>query len=91
MRPMDFLDLQNVSALDDAQYRTFVDWLKQHFSEKFRHAKNEPQNVRAAVTAYRAYCQKVGLSSGEFTDFFRVDTPCILDRAGIPKPRRIRQ
>jgi len=71
---------------DPERYATFVDSLVSRTSSSLRNATDDIA-TRAAIRAFLEEGCAAGLTSEELIDFFCVDTPSIIDRAGITPAR----
>jgi hypothetical protein len=79
---MDYENIADLNDLTPEQYDEFVDWLKERTSKDLRAAKGNADQIRAAIERYLKRCAHSQITRGEYTDFFRVDDPSILDLAG---------
>jgi hypothetical protein len=66
----------------EESYSAFVEWLRMETASSLQQAKGDSRAIVAAITAYLEAGSNAHLTSGELVDFFCVDTPSILDRAG---------
>ena len=82
---MDYETITDLDALTPDQYDGFVDWLKESTAGDLRKAAAAPGGVQGAVGRYLARCARCSITRGEFTDFFCVDDPNILDMAGFSR------
>ena len=66
----------------DDDYFAFVEWLENETAPNLQRAKGDKGAIAAAITNYLETGYTAHLTSGELLDFFCVDTPSILDKAG---------
>ena len=65
------------------EYMLFIAWLTDTAVASLEGAKRNPSLIRAAIQEYLRQGYNANLTSGELTDFFCVDAPSVLDRAGF--------
>ena len=71
---------------DPDYYATFVESLAGRASSALQEARDGTA-MRSAIHAFLDEGYTAGLTSEELTDFFCVDTPSVLDRAGMTAAR----
>ena len=79
---MEYETITDLDALTPDQYDGYVDWLKENTAAELRKAAGVPGEVQGAIGRYLGRCSRCSITRGEFTDFFCVDDPSILDMAG---------
>ena len=78
------MDVMKYDALTgaDEDYFAFVEWLESETASRLQQAKGDKRAIATAITIYLETGYNAHLTSGELVDFFCVDTPSILDKAG---------
>jgi len=82
---MDYETLTDLDALTPDQYDGYVDWLKETTAAELRKAAGTAGEVQGAIGRYLERCARCSITRGEFTDFFCVDDPSIVDMAGYSR------
>jgi hypothetical protein len=66
----------------DEDYSAFVEWLESETASSLEQAKGDEPAIATAIRTYLETGYSAHLTSGELVDFFCVNTPSILDKAG---------
>src|SRR5213082_1094566 len=80
---MDFRHINNISEINDELYSDFVEWLKATTAVQLAAAKGNRNVIIDCVRHFLEFCKRIDLTAGEYTDFFCVDTPNIVEMGGL--------